>query len=182
MRAGSNRWKNSAVRQWLNSRGSNWFTPQEDFDLPPSHAGKRGFMTGFDETFLRAVRPIRLTTATDTLGTVDVTYDRFFLPSVQEMNVTPQVADAEGGYLAFWREAEGAGDYVGTGSGNSFECLRVKDIKTDAARGLLLRSANVNNDYALRRLMSTGYVAAPASNAAYYAEAAGYVSPLCALC
>ena len=132
MRAGSNRWKNSAVRQWLNSRGSNWFTPQEDFDLPPSHAGKRGFMTGFDETFLRAVRPIRLTTATDTLGTVDVTYDRFFLPSVQEMNVTPQVADAEGEYLAFWREAEGAGDYVGTGSGNSFECLRVKDIKTDA--------------------------------------------------
>ena len=38
LRYGSNRYKESAIRQWLNSdkAGGTWWQPQSEFDRPPT--------------------------------------------------------------------------------------------------------------------------------------------------
>ena len=182
MLAGSNRWKESAVRQWLNAKGQNWFCAQGAFDLVPTMGNKRGFMTGFDEAFLSAAKPVLVRTATDLSGGYDESFDRFFLPSVQEMNVTPQVMDAEGAYFEYWREKQGASAYVGTGSGSAFDCFKIDDVGGAGPRTMFLRSANVNGSYAVRKLINSGCVAQPASAANYYASGQGYTQPVCAIC
>ena len=49
--SGNNRYRDSAIRQWLNSEGGvgSWWTPQHNFDRPPAEAAtKSGFLAGFD--------------------------------------------------------------------------------------------------------------------------------------
>lgn len=60
---GYNRWSQSAIRQWLNSKESagNWWTSQNDYDRAPDQlATKDGFMKGFDEEFLSCIQAIKV--------------------------------------------------------------------------------------------------------------------------
>ena len=85
---GYNRWSHSAIRQWLNSDADagEWWTSQHIGDTAPAQATTTdGFMKGLDEDFLNVVQPVKVTTATNTVtdgGVIDITYDRFFLPSL----------------------------------------------------------------------------------------------------
>ena len=40
-------------------------------------------------------------------GVTDITYDRFFLPSIEEMYGVPQIADVEGPYFPYWKTKTG---------------------------------------------------------------------------
>lgn len=90
-RYGSNNYKESAIRQWLNSSaaaGSVW-TPQTDFDRPPSWAASTaGFLNGMDADFLAAIGKTHIVvvrnTATDGGGS-DEMDDKFFLLSRSEV-------------------------------------------------------------------------------------------------
>lgn len=98
IRYGSNNYKESAIRQFLNSSaaaGSVW-TPQTHFDRPPSWASnKAGFMAGLPADFLAVVGEVdvkcktnRTYEAPDSTTPVNSTYtvrDKFYLASQKEV-------------------------------------------------------------------------------------------------
>ncbi len=95
IRYGSNNWKESAMRQFLNSdaaAGAVW-TPRTKFDRPPTWAtSQAGWMNGLDPEFLAAVGTTKVTNRTNSLyedeGNVSRNYyteDKFWLPSTSEI-------------------------------------------------------------------------------------------------
>ena len=111
-RYGYNRWSHSAIRQWLNSNAAinAWWTAQHLGDVAPDQlATKAGFMNGLAADFLAVVKPIKITTALNTvtdsgIGTTEDTFDRFFLPSVEQMYGVRQLA-GEGDFWQYWKDA-----------------------------------------------------------------------------
>lgn len=109
---GYNRWSQSAIRQWLNSDADKdeWWTPQNVFDRPPQQlATMKGFMAGLPEDFKAILAPVKVTTALNTvsdseIGASEDTYDIFFLPSLEQEYIVPQVAGFEGAYWPYWKE------------------------------------------------------------------------------
>lgn len=95
---GSNNYKESAVRQFLNSSaaaGSVW-TPQTKFDRPPSWSATRaGFVRGFDDDLLAVIGEVIVPCSTNavyespdsstTKGTTYTVADKFYLSSQKEI-------------------------------------------------------------------------------------------------
>ena len=84
---GSNRWRDSVYRQWLNSDAaavdstdtttvSNWWKPATVFDRVPDGAKLAGFLNGLDPEFVAVLGEIEVKTALSACDMVDgVTYD-----------------------------------------------------------------------------------------------------------
>lgn len=112
MAYGWNRWKTSALRQWLNSEAGvgAWWTAQDEWDIAPEQlASKPGFLNGMSEGFIKAIKKVKVVTYTNTVndgGTADITYDRVFIPSLEQMFINPQIS-GEGEYHAYWRRRAG---------------------------------------------------------------------------
>lgn len=110
MAHGWNRWKTSAIRQYLNSAAGvgEWWTAQDEWDIAPNQlASKSGFLTGVPTNLLAMIKATKITTYTNTVqdgGGADITYDRFFLPSIEEIHVKPQ-ANGEGKVHEYWKRA-----------------------------------------------------------------------------
>lgn len=112
---GYNRWSHSGMRQWLNSSATkgNWWSAQNVFDRPPDQLTTiDGFMAGLSDDFLEVIQPIQVTTALNTvsdsdIGTTETTIDRFFLPSLEEEFIVPQLAGVEGEAWDYWKERLG---------------------------------------------------------------------------
>lgn len=110
---GYNRWSQSAVRQYLNSNqpAGKWWKPQHKWDRPPAElAKKNGFLCGYPEDFLNAIKPVKVRTLLNTItdasiGTYEDTYDKIFLPSLEQEYITPQVAGIEGESWEYWKQA-----------------------------------------------------------------------------
>ena len=110
---GWNRWKTSALRQYLNSdqpKGK-WWTPQDDWDVAPDQlATKDGFLRGLPENMLRAIKTVKVVTYTNTVqdgGEADITYDKVFLPSLEQMYYNPQIS-GEGNAHEYWKRRSGS--------------------------------------------------------------------------
>lgn len=109
---GYNRWSQSGIRQWLNSDAAagNWWSAQNVYDRPPDQlTSVRGFMAGLPEDFLNVVKPVQVVTALNTISDVDIgasetTYDRFFLPSLEQEYCVAQVEGVEGAFFPYWKE------------------------------------------------------------------------------
>lgn len=118
---GSNRWRDSVYRMWLNSDApavdssdmttiSYWWTPKSVFDRVPNGAKLAGFLHGLDPTFVEAMGEVEVITAlsnTDKTGTetYDVTYDKVFLQSMTEVFGGTNNGVAEGSQLEYWVDA-----------------------------------------------------------------------------
>ena len=107
---GNNRWKESAVRQLLNSSsaaGSVW-SAQNSFDRPPSWASsEKGFMNDLDSDFLAVIGAVDKKTAKNTVsdgGSYDVTSDRFFLIAREELYMGRENSIDEGGAYAYYSD------------------------------------------------------------------------------
>ena len=90
IRYGSNSWKQSAMRQFLNSKGAAgaFWTPQTNFDRPPTWNGSTaGFLSDLDEDFQDVIGEVTkrtvLSTVCDGGGYEDLT-EKFFLISRSE--------------------------------------------------------------------------------------------------
>lgn len=110
---GDNRWYKSAYRQYLNSDlpAKQWWQPQDEWDMKPDQADTvPGFLAGFSDDFKNALTRVKVVTygniVTDD-GSAVVTYDKIFLPSLQEIYCSPQVS-GEGTYWPYWKERTGA--------------------------------------------------------------------------
>lgn len=182
---GYNRWSHSALRQFLNSaKGVNeWWTAQHLGDVAPEQlATKAGFMSGFDEDFLSCLKPIKVTTAlntvTDTeIGTTEDTFDTFFLPSLEQIYAKPQLAGVEGEPFEYWRLAVGKTEPNGwyDTNINPAYITYALDAKT-SAQYVRLRSAYRYDSYYTWIQTSTGGVSY------YVAYNAHRFAPVCAIC
>lgn len=142
---GSGNYKESAIRQWLNSSaaaGSVW-TPQTDFDRPPKwHTGEdgttkqAGFLNDMDADFLSVIGKTKVKTALSPIdgGGFIMTNDKFFLLSSAE--VYGSRYHNEGAAYPFYSDYSEHGDY-----GNVQDSNRVK-FKSGVAQIWSLRTPN----------------------------------------
>lgn len=69
-----------------------------------------GFLAGFSDDFKAALTRVKVVTYDNTVigdGSAVVTYDKIFLPSLEEIYCSPQVS-GEGTYWPYWKERTGA--------------------------------------------------------------------------
>lgn len=177
---GHNRWATSAIRQYLNASGANWFSSKEDFDIRPDQYAKQGFMSGFNSDFLNAIKPVKVTTALNTVeGFADATedtYDTFFLPSLEQINANPQLRGAEGDYFEYWRRRLGVTDFVSWYAENTFDGFKIPALNLNSPQSVRLRSAIRGTASNAWNVHASGYVSS------YYASHAYRFSPVCVIC
>ena len=109
---GYNRYSYSAVRQYLNSAAplGAWWKPCDMFDIAPDQLSTiAGFLSGCSESFIQVIKPVGVKTYLNTMqdseiGESETVYDKVFLPSLEEMYITPQKA-GEGDVHEYWRRA-----------------------------------------------------------------------------
>lgn len=201
---GYNRWGHSAIRQWFNSdkAAGAWWEPQNVYDRPPQQfETMRGFLAGLPADFLEVVKPVQVKTALNTitdsvagspligapgienLGTaaapvlVETTQDRFFLPSLEQEYIVPQLAGAEGVYWPYWKERLGLSSPQAQGSGGANpNHIRYAIENHASAQNARLRSA-------IRGAASGAwYVYTSGTALSYYAAYAIRPVPACVIC
>lgn len=112
MAYGWNRWKTSALRQYLNSSKpkGQWWTPQDQWDICPDQlASKDGFLCGMPEQMLNCLKKVKVVTYANTVndeGAEDITYDYVTLPSLSQMFIKPQTS-GEGDVHTYWKRRSG---------------------------------------------------------------------------
>ena len=178
---GSNRYRDSYIRQWLNADTTGFWTPQHNFDRPiASHATHAGWMAGLAEDFKALLRNTKVQVAVNTVtdgGETDVMYDKFFLPSLEEMNISPQASGIEGPTWEYWQRVLGRTTKWPTGTDHKHPGLIHYGVENKATRQTIrLRSAYRGNAYYVWHVASSGYAHY------YYATYAYRATPACWLC
>ena len=174
VRYGSNNYKESAIRQWLNSSaaaGSVW-TPQTKFDRPPSWVSTAyGFMYGMDADFLAAIGKTHLVVARNPVcdgGGYDEMDDYFFLPSRSEAYGGVEDSGVDEGtaypYYANYSDLSAAG------TGKDSNRIKYRD---GIARSWWMRTPYSGNGHDFRFVYPTGDVAN------YVANGNHWVAPAC---
>lgn len=160
MAYGYNRWSQSAYEQYLNSNGTGWWVPKSNFDRRPDQYSENGFMSGLTEDFLEVVQPIKVQTSANTLidgGVTDTTYDKFFLPSLEQIYVVPQASGVEGSYWEYWKQRTGASSPQAQ-YGTYAERITYALENHNSAQFVRLRSANRGYSSAVWHVNTSGYV------------------------
>ena len=141
---GSNSWKESNMRQWLNSTGNDWFRKQNEYDVRSGSTGySSGWMTGFVTGFLDLVMPVYNKTARNNLSAIeggggggyDITLDKFWLLSLKEFNGGNVSDIAEGSQFAYFRDVA------------TTNTQRIQYDEGGTARNVWLRSPYANDAY-----------------------------------
>ena len=181
---GYNRWSQSAIRQQMNSDAAagSWFTPQNPYDRRPDQlASLRGMKAGFDEGFLNILKPVKVTTALNTvtddqIGASEDTFDMFFLASLEQEYIQPQASGVEGQYWEYWKRRLGLTNPQPTGQPFPAHIRYAYNAKT-SAQYCRLRSA-------YRGLAYYTWLVNTSGNAGYYyyATYAYRAAPACVIC
>lgn len=167
---GYNRWSQSAIRQWLNSEAlaGAWWSAQSEYDVAPSQLSScNGFLHGLDSVFAGAITAVKQNTATNTItdgGVTDVTCDKIFLPSVEQMYGVPQLAGAEGEFFHYWRDAT----ELSAPSNNANDGRIIYALENhNSAQYCRLRSAYRGYSYDAWYVSTAGYLNSYHANSAY---------------
>lgn len=179
LRYGYNRYRDSAYRQWLNSDATkgNWWQPTHTGDIAPDQANAiDGFMRGLDDDFIAVINPIKIQVAANTVtdgGETDVMYDKFFLPSLEEMYGSPQAANVEGPYFPYWKTKTGLNSP--SNSANDGRKIFALEAQT-SAQYCRLRSAYRGNSYNTWIVYTTGELGGNYAGGAYRCAPACVIS------
>lgn len=167
---GWNRWKTSALRQWLNSAKpkGQWWKPQDAWDICPDQlASKDGFLCGMPEEMLNCLKKVKVVTYANTVndeGVEDITYDYVTLPSLGQIYAQTQIA-GEGEPHTYWKRR----------SGRTSPCELWKDYPNmitysvdnkTSAKNVRVRSSNRDTPHYAWSVYSSGYIG---NSAASYA-------------
>ena len=171
---GWNRWSTSALRQYLNSAAGvgAWWTAQDDWDIRPDELStKAGFLSGWPEELVNALKEVKVVTYPNTVyddtdgNTPDITYDKVFLPSLEQMFINPQKA-GEGEYHEYWKRRSGRSTVMAQGS--TYPQIITYAVENHAsAQHVRLRSAGRGYAGNTWNVASSGYVG---NNAASYSS------------
>lgn len=154
VRFGSNRWGQSAIRQWLNSDAeNNWWVPSSKFDRSANYASTAGFLKGMDEDFLSVMGKVNKRTALSTVGNgvgYEDSDELMFLLSRSEVYGGAENGVNDGNPYAYYK------DYSDLASaGLSTDSNRIKYLN-DSASYWWLRSASTNTTDYLYRVSQSG--------------------------
>ena len=145
MAYGWNRWKTSAIRQWLNSSlpKGQWWTAQDDWDIAPDQlTQKAGYLSGMSDPLIASIKPVKYITYTNTVndgGEADITYDKVGLISLEQMYINPQ-ASGEGEAHEYWKQLNGTD--TKWQQSQTYEILKQYAVENhSSAQGVRLRSA-----------------------------------------
>ena len=171
---GSNNYKESAVRGWLNSdkvAGSVW-TPATNYDRPPSWvSNKAGFMNGMDADFLAVIGKTTKVTCRNNVtdgGGFDTTKDKFFLLSRRELFMGDEVSSVkEGEPYPYYSDYS---DYTSPNTGA--DSNRVK-YKNGSPQWQWERTPNAGSSSNVRRVSGAGNLDGGGANYS------GGVAPAC---
>lgn len=172
MAYGWNRWKTSAIRQYLNSAAAigGWWVAQDEWDIAPDQlTTKPGFLSGCSEAFIEAIKQVKVITYPNTVNddtggnTPDITYDKVFLPSLEQMYINPQKA-GEGEYHEYWKRRSGSSSPLATG-GTYPNMITYAVENHTSAQGVRLRSAYRGYAHSTWYVNSSGGVSS--ANASY---------------
>ena len=174
MMYGWGRWKFAAIRQYLNSAaGVNaWWVSQDCFDVRPDELStKAGFLSGCSESFIDSIKAIKVITYPNTVqddpggNTPDITYDKVFLPSLEQMYFVPQKT-GEGEYHEYWKRRSGSVSPLPTGGTYPNMITYGVDNHT-TAQGVRLRSAGRGGAGDTWGVYSSGFVGYHYASASY---------------
>lgn len=164
-RYGSNNYKESAIKQFLNSNATSFaWTPKTNFDRPPSGAPYTGggFLKLLDPELVAVLGAVDKQVARNTLtdgGGQDLFSDKVFLLSTKEVYGTNEgVITGEDAY-PYYSVLAGAAT-------NDALAGRIKYL-AGSARGWWLRSPHVGNSYFPRHVGTTGSVFSSSAHYAY---------------
>lgn len=173
MAYGCNRWRDSALRQYLNSdktKGS-WWTPQDEWDIAPDQlTTKDGFLCGMDAEMLENILPVKTITYVNTVqdgtdASCDVTYDKVSLISLEQMYIDPQHS-GEGEAHDYWKAVNGTS--TRWQRGRTYEILRHYAVENhSSAQGVRLRSANRGGANCTWGVGSSGHVGSDSASNAF---------------
>lgn len=162
MAYGWNRWKTSAIRQYLNSdklKGE-WWVAQDEWDIAPDQLSQiDGYLKGIDPELLAVIQPVKVTTYANTVndgGVADVTYDKVILPSLEQMYIAPQIS-GEGEAHQYYKELNGT-DAPYKQYGTFPELITYAIENYSSAQHVRLRSATRGNACATWHVAASGNV------------------------
>jgi len=179
LRYGYNRYRDSAYRQWINSDlpKNYWWESTHLGDVAPSQLSQiDGLLLGFDTDFLKVINPVKVQVAANTVtdsGATDVMYDKFWLPSVEEMYGSPQAAGVEGAYLPYVKTIMGVDSP--TNDANSGRIAYALE-NHNSAQYVRLRSAIRGYSYGVWSVYSTGQVYTSGAHNAFRSRLACAIS------
>ena len=108
---GYNRWSQSFLRQYLNATAeSGWYAAANPWDRPDvTVMAKAGFLYGYGAEVYNYFKPIKVVTVACNADSnvEDVTYDRVFLSSLEQMYCVPQFSGKEGSYWEYYKRLLG---------------------------------------------------------------------------
>lgn len=176
---GYNRWAYSALRQYLNAEGAadTWWTAQDAFDVRPDYlATKPGFLSCYDAETIRYFKPIKVVTvACDADSNVeDVTYDRVFLSSLEQMYCVPQFSGKEGSFWEYYKRLLGRTTPAPTSQ--TYPRLIKYALGTTSAQYCFRRSAYRGHAYDVWGSYASGYVSTTTSSSAYRCAPGVFIS------
>lgn len=168
---GYNRWMFSALRQFLNSDAvaDTWWEAYDALDIRPDYlASKPGCLAGYDSSVKQYFKPIKVVTvAQNADGNVeDVTYDRVFLASLEQMYCVPQFPGKEGEYWEYYKRLLGRTTPAPT-SQTYPRLIKYALNAPTSAQYCCRRSANRYNAHHVWSSNAAGHVNATAASNAY---------------
>lgn len=118
---GSGRYSESAIRQWLNSdaAANAWWTPKNNWDRPPRAAdlNRAGFLTRLPADFVKILDYNDVVVALNTVEGFstdrETVRDKIFFPSIENMYIDPQLADAEAPAWDYYKQLSAAAGLPG---------------------------------------------------------------------
>ena len=171
---GWNRWSTSALRQYLNSAAAvgAWWTAQDEWDIAPDQlTTKAGFLSGWPEELVNVLKEVKVVTYPNTVNddpqgnTPDITYDKVFLPSLEQMYCNPQKA-GEGEYHEYWKRRTGRTTPCAQG-GTYPELIHYAVENHTSPQSVRLRSAHRGGAYYAWLVYSSGNVSHTHASSAY---------------
>lgn len=149
IRYGTNSWKYSCARQYLNSSGTGWWQPTHECDVMPSgYDTKVGFQSFISSDLVNAIHPIKITTKESNYmgGGIDYTYDKFWMPSHHEMNVkNANISTVDGTPFQYYKELLESEETVAS---ETYEVLKKYQVNaTTSAQWYWVRSAWLGGYY-----------------------------------
>ena len=142
-----NRWKTSALRQYLNSNKPKrkWWSPQDQWDICPDQlASKDGFLCGMPEEMLHSLKKVKVSTFANKVNdesVEDITYDYVTLPSLGQIHAQTQTA-GEGNPHTYWKRRSGKSTPQELFK-ESPNMITYSVANKTSAQGVRLRSANI---------------------------------------
>lgn len=163
---GYNRYRDSAIRQWLNSDGAvgEWWEPTHIGDAAPSQLGSRpGFIAGLPNDFLAVVQKVKYKASANTVtdgGAEDILCDKFFLQSLEEVYGSPQIPDVEGPYFPYWKIITGMSEPSNGSSTNTNPARKIPRLTSPTGSAAYVRLRSAYRGYAGYAwiVYSTGYL------------------------